>query len=114
MTGQSRLFHVALPEDLEAAERSGEYLVSTRGMSVAEVGFVHLSFEHQYLGVLERFYADRPDAVVLVVDPDRLDAEVREEPGEEGGELFPHLYGPLPLRAVVAVTQDGRASPSDP
>ena len=102
MSGESRLLHVALPEDLEAAERSGEYLASTRGMSVTEVGFVHLSYEHQYLGVLERYYADRPDAVVLVLDPDRLGAEVRAEPGEAGGELFPHLYGPLPLDAVVA------------
>jgi glutathione S-transferase len=113
VTGDPQLFHIALPEDLEAAERSGEYLVSTRGMTVAEVGFVHLSYDHQYLGVLERFYADRPDAVVLVLDPDRLGAEVREEPGEPGGELFPHLYGPLPMGAVMAKVYRRFTDPSD-
>lgn len=102
MTGPARLLHVALPEDLEAAEHSGDYTMSTRGMTVAEVGFVHLSFEHQYLDVLERYYADRPDAVVLVLDPDRLGAEVVTEAATDGGELFPHLYGPLPLDAIVA------------
>jgi uncharacterized protein (DUF952 family) len=34
--------------------------------------------------------------VVLAIDTDRLDAEVRVEGG------FPHIYGPLPLDAVVS------------
>jgi uncharacterized protein (DUF952 family) len=110
MTGRSLLFHVALPEDLEAAELSGEYPWSTRGTDRADVGFVHLSYEHQYRGVLERLYADRPDAVVLVLDPDQLGAEVRDEPGDVGEERFPHLYGPLPLRAVLAKLDGGRPS----
>jgi uncharacterized protein (DUF952 family) len=97
----AHLFHVTLPEDLAAAERSGRYEWSTRGLSFEEVGFVHLAHEHQWAGVLERFYADRPDAVVLVLDPGLLGGEVREEPGEDGIERFPHLYAPLPLSAVV-------------
>ncbi len=96
-----RLYHVALPEDLDAAARSGSYAASTRGLTYAEVGFVHLSYAHQYRGVIERFYADRDDVVVLVLDPERLDAKVVEEAVEPGGEAFPHLYGPLPLEAVI-------------
>jgi glutathione S-transferase len=108
MTSADRLFHVVLPEDWEAAQRAGNYPWSTRGMTRDEVGFVHLSYEHQWHGVLKRFYADRPDAFALVLDSERLGAEVREEPAEEGGELFPHLYGPLPLDAVVAISDVGR------
>jgi glutathione S-transferase len=96
-----RLYHVALPEDWEAAEHEGAYPWSTRGMRVDHVGFVHLSYAHQWAGVIERFYGDRPDAVVLVVDPTRLDGEVRDEPAPDTGELFPHLYARLPVDAVV-------------
>lgn len=103
------LFHVALPEDWAAAEQSGEYPMSTRGLALADVGFVHLAYEHQYPGVLERYYPDRPDAVLLVLDPRQLGAEVREEAAEPDGEVFPHLYGALPVDAVVAVRSVGPA-----
>jgi glutathione S-transferase len=96
------LFHVALPEDLAEAERTGTYRMSTRGLTVEEVGFVHLSYEHQWRGVIDRCYPDRTDAVVLVLDPAALDGEVVDEEGQAGGETFPHLYGTFTLDAVVA------------
>jgi uncharacterized protein (DUF952 family) len=36
------------------------------------------------------------------VDPDRLGERLRWEPSR-GGELFPHLYGPLDLGHVISV-----------
>ncbi|OSC66735.1 hypothetical protein B5180_29800 [Streptomyces sp. BF-3] len=47
--------------------------------------------------------ADGRDLVVLVVDPGRLADPVRYEAMKPGGEEFPHLYGPLPVGAVVEV-----------
>ena len=42
-------------------------------------------------------------AIVLVaVDPSRLGDSLRWEPAR-GGELFPHIYGRLPMEAVVTV-----------
>jgi uncharacterized protein (DUF952 family) len=66
-----------------------------------------------------RLYAGRTDLVLLNVDPDRLSAPVRWEPGvptDPESMLFPHLYGPLPADAVTSVTPylpgaDGRFSP---
>ena len=49
---------------------------------------------------------DAGDVVLLHIDPERLAAAgvpVRLEPAPESGELFPHLYGPLPLEAVRLV-----------
>lgn len=62
---------------------------------------MHLSLRAQVPGTLARFFAGRDDVVLLRIDPARLTAEVRFEEGEPG-ELFPHLYGPLPVEAVVA------------
>jgi glutathione S-transferase len=42
--------------------------------------------------------------VLLSIDPQRLAAaglKLRSEPAPGTGELFPHLYGALPLEAVL-------------
>jgi len=104
------LLHIALPEDWAAARRTGEYRVSTRGRSLDDEGFVHCSYPHQLTGVAGRFYADVDEVVLLHLDPNRLGAEVRVEPAVEGGtELFPHVYGPIPVAAVTATTRWTRA-----
>ncbi|WP_138734891.1 DUF952 domain-containing protein [Modestobacter excelsi] len=74
--------------------------------SLTEMGFVHLSTPAQVHLPAQRLFPGRRDVVVLVVDPARLSAPVRFEPGAPGdpaGMRFPHLYGPLPTAAVVAV-----------
>jgi uncharacterized protein (DUF952 family) len=45
-----------------------------------------------------------PDLVLLCVAVDRLGAPLRYEPGDPGSdEVFPHLYGPLEVDAVMRV-----------
>ncbi len=96
------IFHAALPEDWAAAFATGEYTTSTRGMTLAEVGFIHLSTHEQIEGVANHFYGDVDQLVLLTVDPTRVSAEIRWEPPAPGvDELFPHIYGPLPIAAVV-------------
>ena len=92
------LFHVA-----DAAEwAAGTYVRSTRGLDLADVGFVHLAFAWQLQGVLDRFYSDVVDPLVLLrVDPDRLGAPLRVEPPPGSPEGFPHLYGPLTAPCVI-------------
>ncbi len=75
-------------------------------MSLGEVGFVHCAYPHQVEAVAARFYRDLlddPDSVLLVLhlDPERLDVNVVQEDLEGSGELFPHVYGPIPVDAVV-------------
>lgn len=47
--------------------------------------------------------ADADDLVLLVIDADRVEAPVAYEPPEAGVEDFPHVYGPIPVTAVVDV-----------
>lgn len=103
----SWLYHLALRSEWQAARAEGVYRRSTRGRSLEEVGFIHLSQAHQLAATHGRFYADLdPGAVVvLAIDAARLAAAglaVRLEPAPGSGELFPHLHGPLPSAAVVA------------
>jgi uncharacterized protein (DUF952 family) len=44
--------------------------------------------------------------VLLHIDQARIEAEIRLEPPAPGlTELFPHIYGPIPTRAVIATTR---------
>ena len=103
----SWLYHLALSDDWQAARSAdADYCISTRGRTLAAVGFIHLSLAHQVAATATRFYSDLPTGAVklLVIDPARLQEaglSVRHEPAPGTGELFPHLYGPLPLQAVV-------------
>ncbi len=96
------LLHLLPAADWPAALAAGE----VRPASLSEVGFVHLSGPEQVHLPAGRLFAGRLDVLLLVVDPVRLDAAVRYEPGVPGDPAsmrFPHLYGPLPVDAVVAV-----------
>ena len=94
------LFHLAMKEDWTAARQSGVYRISTRGLSLDQVGFIHLSWREQVTGTYERFYADAEAVVLLTIDPTRLTSPLRAD-AIPSGELFPHLYGSLPLTAVI-------------
>lgn len=101
--GDEPIFHLAIPDDWAAAFATGEYTMSTRGRSLDEVGFVHASTRDQIETSANRFYADVDELVVLTVDPLQVPHEIRWEPPAPGvDELFPHVYGPLPIRAVVS------------
>ncbi|MEU3250911.1 DUF952 domain-containing protein [Streptomyces sp. NPDC006997] len=91
----------------EEARARGTWEHSTRGRTLQQEGFIHFSTRAQLPGVAALLYGPAgegpDDLVVLVVDPTRLDAPLRYEAPEPGGEEFPHVYGPVPVDAVVAV-----------
>jgi glutathione S-transferase len=95
------LFHLALPDDWATATTTGEYRMSTRGMTLDDVGFIHCSTADQVAGTAARFYGDLDQLVVLTIDPAMVPSPVVFEPPAPGvDELFPHIYGPLPVEAV--------------
>lgn len=96
-----RIYHIALAEDWERARAAGEYTVSTRGLSLEQVGYLHASQAHQVDGVANAFYRDAGDLMILVIDPDRVRAEIRVEQLAGMDEAFPHIYGPLNTDAVI-------------
>jgi uncharacterized protein (DUF952 family) len=97
------IFHLLSAADWAASQASGQ----VRPASLDDEGFVHCSTADQLPGVVARFYAGVADLLVLSVDVERLHAELRWEPPahahDDPAERFPHVYGPLPVTAVVAV-----------
>jgi glutathione S-transferase len=98
----ARIFHLAIDVDwIEVLSTDGRYRRSTVGRTLAEEGFVHCSFAEQLQATADRFYAGRRDVLLLAIDPARLDAPVVVEAAPGTDERFPHVYGPIPVEAVV-------------
>src|SRR5262245_39930962 len=66
-------------------------------------GYVHFSTAEQVVETAARHFAGQRGLLLLAVDTDRLGEDLRWEPSR-GGALFPHLYGPMPIDAVVGET----------
>ena len=104
-----RIFHIATAADWRRTLDTGTYTTSTVGRTLEEEGFIHASRRDQVAGVFGRYYASSTEPLVLLVlDPDLLDAEVRVE--AVGDDTYPHVYGPINRTAVVAVEPITRPS----
>ncbi|WP_225858934.1 DUF952 domain-containing protein [Streptomyces albicerus] len=100
------ILHITERSLWDAARETGTYEMSTRGRTLQEEGFIHCSTRAQLPRVADFLYGtyEGPgELVVLVIDPERLDAPLKYEAPEPGGEEFPHIYGPIPVAAVTAV-----------
>ena len=97
------LVHLCSGDEWRLAQVRGEHRPDSLGAN----GFVHLSTPEQVHLPANRLYAGRADLVLLRIDPSCLTSEVRWEPGvatDPDSMVFPHLYGPLPVAAVISVT----------
>ncbi len=97
------LVHLCPSDDWSAAKNNG----GLRPESLTSVGFVHLSTPQQVHLPANRLYRGRKDLVLLHIDPTRVDSPIRWELGvatDPESMVFPHLYGPLPIEAVINVT----------
>ena len=79
------------------AERSGAFAGSPVDQ---RDGFIHFSTAEQLVDTALKHFAGQRDLLLVTVDAERLD--LRWEPAR-GGQLFPHLYGALPLSVVQSV-----------
>ncbi|KUO52087.1 MAG: hypothetical protein APF82_03440 [Sphingomonadales bacterium BRH_c42] len=63
-------------------------------------GFIHLSTDEQLRGTLDKHFTGQENLYLARIDLAALGSDVRWEPAR-GGALFPHIYGPMPLTAVI-------------
>ena len=96
---KNAIFHICREEEWRAAEAAGLYHGSSQD---AADGFIHFSARDQVEGSAAKHRAGQEGLLLLTVDPDALGEALKWE-ASRGGQLFPPLYGPLPLPAVLSV-----------
>lgn len=88
----------------DKAQKTGEYTQSTINSTLDKVGFIHATNPDQTTAMLNRHFIDRDDLLLLTIDLDKVDPEVKFEPSLTGGtETYPHIYGALNTDAVVGL-----------
>jgi uncharacterized protein (DUF952 family) len=93
------IYHSCRAEEWAAAQPDGPYPGSSQDRAD---GFIHFSTRAQIAESVAKHRAGQDGLVLLQVDPGALGAALKWE-SSRGGQLFPHLYGPLPLSAVRRV-----------
>ena len=96
---QRLIYHMCRRSEWVAAEAAGSYRGSFQD---AADGFIHFSTAEQIRESARKHRAAQGDLVLVTVDAARLGAALKWEPSGSGA-LFPHLYGALPLAAVIRV-----------
>lgn len=84
----------------EAALATGAYAGSA--VDTAD-GYIHMSSVDQLGETARKHYAGRTGLMLLTVDLRALGETLVWEPSR-GGAMFPHIYGELPVAAVVEAT----------
>lgn len=93
----SIIFHITHSHQWEEAKQVQSY----RGDTLDTEGFIHCSTLPQVTRSANKFFAGKTGLLLLCIDSDKVQSAIKYE--EAAGELFPHIYGPLNVGAVVKV-----------
>lgn len=95
----SPVYHILPRKEWEIVKTTQTY----EPLSLKKEGYIHFSTKEQIPQVRERYFQNQKDLVILQIDPLKLKAELKYELVYEQENLYPHLYGPLNLEAIVDV-----------
>ena len=94
------IYKIATKDLWQAAEANGAFTGAP--VDIAD-GYIHFSTDAQVRETARRHFAGQDGLILAAIEADRLPAEALRHEPSRGGQLFPHLYVPLPLDAVVWV-----------
>ncbi|MGZ3743725.1 MAG: DUF952 domain-containing protein [Pseudobdellovibrionaceae bacterium] len=95
----SIILHITKKSEWDLAVKIGYYVAP----SLENEGFIHCSLTSQVLDVANFKYKGQSDLVLLEIDESRVAPKVTYEDLYNLNELYPHIYGPLNVDAVVRV-----------
>ena len=91
------IFHITEQSTWQEAKHNTFY----EGDTLSVDGFIHCCLFEQIEDVLLNWFKGKHDVVILEIDPGILLSPVKYENLEGGLEMFPHVYGPINLDAVI-------------
>jgi uncharacterized protein (DUF952 family) len=91
-------YKVLTAEQMATLERDGTFAGAP--VDLAD-GYIHLSTAAQLTETVDKHFAGQTDLHVAAVDLGSVGGSLKWEESR-GGQLFPHLYGPLLLETVIA------------
>ena len=94
-----QLYRICSQAQWEETQKTGMFPPSAQ--DVVD-GFIHLSSLEQTGATIRKYFRGQTHLVMLTIDSDKLIGELRWENSGTGrrGD-FPHLYGQLPVSAII-------------
>lgn len=92
------IYHITQRQKWESAKVIGSYSAD----SLETEGFIHCSTLPQIVGSANKFFANQKDLVILHINSEKVQPEIRYEVASNG-DSFPHIYGQLNVDAVFKV-----------
>jgi uncharacterized protein (DUF952 family) len=100
------ILHITTHKEWVRAQAEAEYTAP----SLKSEGFIHCSTLKQAVDTANIFFKGQKGLALLCIDEERLISECKYEPSTGGGQhdksvgnLFPHIYGPINIAAVIKV-----------
>jgi uncharacterized protein (DUF952 family) len=94
------IYHVTTLLNWQKAKEQGFYITD----SLNTEGFIHASKQEQVMGVLERYYKNQTELILLHIDEEKLTSPLKYEIAPSINEAFPHVYGKINLEAIIKVS----------
>jgi len=99
MDNKEYIYHICLPKEWIERSVNGFY----HHPSLESEGFIHCSTSAQLNDTIERFFADDEKIIILQIGVSHLVPELKFELAPTLNELFPHVYGPINIDAIMHV-----------
>jgi uncharacterized protein (DUF952 family) len=99
-------YKVLTAGQMAALERDGSFAGAP--VDLAD-GYIHMSTADQLTETVDKHFAGQGDLHIAAIDLGSFGTALKWEESR-GGQLFPHLYGPLLLETVIAYSPVERAA----
>jgi uncharacterized protein (DUF952 family) len=90
------IYHITRMGYYQSIQSTGSYLPETFNQD----GYIHCSIKDQVIRVANSFFPNQKDLLLLEIDDSKLHEKIVYENLDGGVELFPHIYGNIPLTAI--------------
>jgi uncharacterized protein (DUF952 family) len=95
------ILHITTADGWAEAQEAGELVAP----SLEEEGFIHCSTHEQVEATANRIFRGSGDLLLLELDVEKIEPELKWERATDVGDEFPHIYGPLNLDAVIGTIE---------
>lgn len=93
------IYHLIAKEKWALCSKNSSY----KPNSVDREGYIHCSFENQIMKVADTFYKNQKNLLILCIDEKKLSNSLKVEDLFNLNEVYPHIYGELPIESVEKV-----------
>ncbi len=91
------IYRISEASDWASAKLNGEFASADLTLE----GFIHCSEQHQILRTATKYYTGKKPLLLLEIDDTKIANVLKREDSVGRGELFPHVFAPIPLSAIT-------------